>query len=289
MLGSRNRSGSLSTNHLDGKVAVITGAGSGFGRLLSERAASMGARVVCADVDAESLDATVDAIRANNGHATAQVTDVTDLTQVQRLQEHAVASYAGVDILVNNAGTMPLAFYSDHAAAYTAWSRCIDVNIKGVLHGMMAVHDHMIERGRGHIVNLSSIYSNFPVAGAGVYGATKAAVNFLSEAMRVESQGKIKVTVVKPTGVPGTNLSGGVINPEAVVGILGQHAMSYGATMQAYAQNALEPAATDPEQIDYVVLEPEYLVEQILHAINQPWGVVVGDITVRASGEGYVL
>ena len=68
----------------------------------------------------------------------------------------------------------------------------------------MAVHDVMIEQGRGHIVNLSSIYGNYPVSGAAVYGATKAAVNVLSESLRIESQGKIKVTNVRPTGVPAT-------------------------------------------------------------------------------------
>ena len=100
--------------------------------------------------------------------------------------------------MVNNAGVMPLAFYADHADAGAAWERCIDINIKGVLNGIVAVYDQMIAQGRGHIVNLSSIYGNFPVAGAGVYGASKAAVNFLSEALRVEAQGRIKVTVVKP-------------------------------------------------------------------------------------------
>ena len=85
----------------------------------------------------------------------------------------------------------------------------------------------MIAQGRGHIVNLSSIYGNFPVVGAGVYGATKAAVNFLSESLRMESRGKIKVTIVKPTGVPGTGLAGGIVNQAAIVGILGQNMPSY--------------------------------------------------------------
>ena len=63
---------------------------------------------------------------------------------------------------------MPLAFYADHAQASAAWNRCIDINIKGVLNGIIAVHDVMIAQGRGHIVNLSSIYGNFPVVGAAV-------------------------------------------------------------------------------------------------------------------------
>ncbi len=100
--------------------------------------------------------------------------------------------------MINNAGIMPLAFFSDHAEAHAAWLRCIDINIKGVLNGQVAAYDTMIEQGRGHIVNVSSIYGNFPVTGAAVYGATKAAVNFLSESLRVEArlQGTQGETVV---------------------------------------------------------------------------------------------
>jgi NADP-dependent 3-hydroxy acid dehydrogenase YdfG len=151
------------------------------------------------------------------------------------------------------------------------------------------VHDRMLAQGRGHVINLSSIYGNFPVVGAGVYGATKAAVNMLSEALRMESQGRIKVTIVKPTGVPATNLAGGIVNPAAVVGILGHNAASYGQKLQALAAGQLPAADTDPDSITYVALEAEHLADQIIHAIDQPWGVSIGDITVRASGDGYIL
>ena len=191
--------------------------------------------------------------------------------------------------MINNAGVMPLAFYADHAKAAEAWSRCIDINIKGVLNGIMAVHDQMIAQGRGHIINLSSIYGNFPVAGAGVYGATKAAVNFLSESLRVESQGKIKVTVIKPTGVPATGLGAGIINPAAPIGILGQNAASYMATMGALASAGPGAAEADPDNVAYAALTPDYIAEAVIHAINQPWGVSLGDITIRASGDGYIL
>jgi NADP-dependent 3-hydroxy acid dehydrogenase YdfG len=200
-----------------------------------------------------------------------------------------VEQFGRVDVMVNNAGVMPLAFYADHGEALGAWHRCIDINIKGVLNGTVAVYDQMIEQGRGHIVNLSSIYGNFPVVGAAVYGATKAAVNFLSEALRVESQGRIKVTIVKPTGVPGTNLGAAIINPEAIVGILGQNAAAYMQLAQADARGELSAVQTDPERIEYFALEPAYLADQIVYAINQPWGVSVGDITIRASGDGYIL
>ncbi len=209
---------------------------------------------------------------------------------MQALVQRAVDTYGGVDVFINNAGIMPLAFYADHADAASAWDRCIDINIKGVLNGIMAVYDQMISQGRGHVVNLSSIYSNFPVAGAGVYGASKAAVNVLSESLRVESQGRIKVTVVRPTGVPGTNLGAGVVNQEAIVGILGQNAADYGEKMFAIAEGSpANPKWVDDENIEYAALAPEHLAAQIVHAIDQPWGVTIGDITVRAAGEGYIL
>lgn len=276
-------------NHVAGKTIVVTGAASGFGRLVSRKAAALGARVVCGDLDAAGLEETRTAIAAAGGMVATRVTDVTRLADQQALAATALEHFGCVDVMVNNAGTMPLAFFADHERAVTAWERCIDVNIKGVLYGMLAVHDPMIAQGRGHIVNLSSIYGNFPVVGAGVYGATKAAVNMLSESLRMESQGRIKVTIVKPTGVPATRLAGGIINPAAIVGILGHNAASYGQKMEAMAAGQLPARDLDPDSITYVALDPEFLADQIIHAINQPWGVSIGDITVRAAGDGYIL
>jgi NADP-dependent 3-hydroxy acid dehydrogenase YdfG len=144
-------------------------------------------------------------------------------------------------------------------------------------------------QGRGHVINLSSIYGNFPVAGGGVYGATKAAVDFLSESLRQETQGKIKVTNVKPTGIPATGLGAGVINPMAVSGILGGNAAAYMERFAQAAEGKVPPELTDPEKIGYYALDPEYLADQIIYAINQPWGVSISEITVRASGDAYVI
>jgi NADP-dependent 3-hydroxy acid dehydrogenase YdfG len=138
------------------------------------------------------------------------------------------------------------------------------------------------------VINLSSIYGNFPVAGAGVYGATKAAVDFLSESLRVESRGRIKVTTIKPTGVPATGLGGGVINPEAVRGIFGQNAGDL-ERMEAWAALQLPEAELDPESPQYFALAPEYIADAIIHVIDQPWGVSLGSVTVRATGDGYIL
>jgi NADP-dependent 3-hydroxy acid dehydrogenase YdfG len=277
------------TNHVADKVIVITGAGSGFGRLVSEKTAALGAAVVGGDINAAALLETARAVETQGGRIATRVTDVTRYSDQEALIALALERFGRVDVMLNNAGTMPLAFYADHANAREAWERCIDINIKGVLYGMLAVHDTMIAQGRGHVINVSSIYGNYPVVGAGVYGATKAAVNVLSESLRMESQGRIKVTIVKPTGVPATGLSSGVVNPAAVVGILGHNMASYGAKMQALAAGQLPAADSDPDSITYVALAPEWLADQIVYAINQPWGVAIGDITVRASGDGYIL
>lgn len=277
------------TNHLADKVIVVTGAAGGFGRLVSQKAAARGARLVCADINEAELDATVQSIVSGNGSASGNVADVTDLDQMMGLSAYAIEKHGRIDVMVNNAGIMPLAFYADHKDAAAAWSRCIDINIKGVLNGITSVYDQMLAQGQGHVVNLSSIYGNFPVVGAGVYGATKAAVNFLSESLRVESHGKIKVTVVKPTGVPGTGLGAGVVNQEAVVGILGQNAATYGATMMNYMMGEASKEQSDPNNPQYCVLDPDHLADQVIYAMDQPWGVSIGDITVRATGDGYIL
>jgi NADP-dependent 3-hydroxy acid dehydrogenase YdfG len=277
------------SEHLQGKVVVITGAGSGFGRLVAERCADRGAKVVGADVDQTTLAQTFDAL-AEDGHEVRAVpTDVTDLAQVQALARAAVEAFGGIDVMVNNAGVMPLAFYADHEVAAAGWDRCIDVNLKGVLHGISAVYDQMVEQGRGHVVNVSSIYSNFPTAGAGVYAATKSAVNVLSEALRVEAQGKIKVSVVRPTGVPKTGLGGSVVNGAAVVGIFGQNAPTAIEGLMAYLGDQLEPEQTDPDSPRLWSLEPEHIADQVVYVMDQPWGVSISDITVRATGEEYVL
>jgi NADP-dependent 3-hydroxy acid dehydrogenase YdfG len=191
--------------------------------------------------------------------------------------------------MVNNAGTMPLAFWSDHEAAMDAWTRCIDINMKGIMHGIAAVHDQMIAQGRGQVVNVASIYGNFPVAGAGIYGATKAAVSFLAESLRVESRGKIKVTTVKPTGVPATGLSGTIINPAAAVGILGQNMPEFLEMSEQMAAGTFPADRLDPQNIDYASLAPEHIADAIVHVINQPWGVSIGDITVRGAGDHFIL
>jgi NADP-dependent 3-hydroxy acid dehydrogenase YdfG len=279
----------IGNGHLAGRVVVVTGAGGGFGRLIAEMAAARGAKVVLGDIDADAADAAAKALVEGGAEAEAVGVDVRNLGAVQALAAHAVERFGAIDVMVNNAGTMPLAFFADHAQAGEAWDRCIDINFKGVLHGICAVHDQMLEQGRGHVVNISSIYANAGTAGSGVYSATKAAVAVLSDSLRKESQGKIRVTVVRPTGVLGTGLSAGVVNPAATVGILGQNADRYMAKVMAYMGGPVEGPGGDIGSPEYWAIDPAVVAAEVIHAIDQPWGVTIGDITIRATGEDFIL
>ncbi len=276
------------SNHLQDKVVVVTGAGNGFGKLISEMTAAAGAKVVGADVDDAALTAVVKGIRERGHRAEALVTDVTDKDATDALAKFAVDTYGSLDVLVNNAGVMPLAFFSDHEKAWKAWHRAIDINLKGVLNGMVSAYDQMIAQGRGHIVNISSIYGNAGVVGSGVYSATKAAVNTLSDSLRAEAKGKIKVSTIRPTGVLGTNLAGTVINPEAGMGLVGYRSQQFQEKIGRLIAGELRPEDTDPDSIQHWMITPETLAAAVVHVIDQPWGIDISDITVRASGEDYV-
>lgn len=269
------------------RTIMITGAGGGFGRLVAQKASALGARIVATDIDEPGLAET--AAPLDDERTLSMPVDVTALAQMRAAAAAAVERFGSIDVMVNNAGVMPLAFFADHEAAAEAWTRCIDINFKGVVNGIAAVHDQMIAQGRGHVVNISSIYGNYPVAGAGVYGATKAAVNVLSESLRQESLGRIKVTTIRPTGVPGTGLGGGIVNPEAIDGILGAERDDFMATMGEVFGEQPPHELTETDSIGYFMLAPELLADQIIYAIDQPWGVSISDVTVRASGDRYVI
>lgn len=276
-------------SHLAERVIVLTGAASGFGRLISEMAAEKGASVVGGDINEEALNETFGAMRDKGLSVAWRVVDVANQDDMAALAALAVEQFGRIDVMINNAGIMPLAFFSDHKSASLAWDKAIDVNIKGVLHGTSAVYDQMIAQGQGHVVNISSTYSNAPTEGAGVYGATKTAVNMLSESLRIEAQGKIKVSIVRPTGVPTTGLAGSIVNPKATIGMVGHHLKEANTKMNQFFSNELPAEYSEPDKIGYFALDPEVVAETILYVIDQPWGVSISDITVRAAGEPYLL
>ena len=276
------------SQYLKDKVVIVTGAGSGFGKLISEKCAAGGAKVVGVDVNGESLNEVFEGIGAAGLEGTAHIADVTDMAQVKAAARHAVETFGAIDVLVNNAGVMPLAYFADHERAWERWHKAIDINIKGVVNGISAVYDQMIQQGRGQVVNISSIYGNGGIEGSGVYSATKAAVTALSDSLRVEAQGKIKVTTIKPTGVFGTNLASWVVNETAIMGLVGQKGLKFIENMGNLQNGSLRPEQMDVDSVAYWLITPDDLANAVVHVIDQPWGINLSDVTVRASGENYV-
>lgn len=276
------------SQYLKDKVILITGAGGGFGQLIAEKVAAQGAKVVGVDINEVGLKTVFDGIEAAGFQGTYAVADVTDMEQVVAAAQHAVATYGALDVLVNNAGVMPLAYFADHERAWQKWHKAIDINIKGVVNGISAVYDQMIEQGRGQVVNISSIFGNAGIDGSGVYSATKAAVTTISDSLRIEAKGKIKVTTVKPTGVTGTNLASWIVNENAILGLTGQRGGIFSENMGAATAGTLRPEQTDVDNIEYWLIKPDDLATAVVHVIDQPWGISISDITVRASGEDYL-
>ena len=280
------KSNYIQKNYVEGKVIIITGASSGFGKLTAKRAAEMGGKIVLAARSEEKLKETVAEIKAAGGEASYIVTDVAKKDDVFAMAKFAVDTSGRIDVLVNNAGTMPLAFFSEHEQALDKWEQCIDISIKGTIFGISAVYDQMIKQGQGQVINVSSIYANFPVAGAGVYQVAKMGVQYLAESLRSECQGKIKVTTIKPTGFMKTNLSSSVVDQMAMMpAVAGPLEI-----LSNWVEEApLRPDFHDINSMTYNDPDPQVLADNIIYAINQPWGVSIGDLTVRASGESFVI
>ncbi|RZL26652.1 MAG: SDR family oxidoreductase [Rhodococcus sp. (in: high G+C Gram-positive bacteria)] len=276
------------SQYLQDKVILITGAGGGFGQLIAEKVAAQGAKVVGVDINEAGLKAVFDGIAAAGFTGTYKVADVTDMDQVVAAAQHGISEFGALDVLVNNAGVMPLAYFADHERAWQKWHKAIDINIKGVVNGISAVYDQMIEQGRGQVVNISSIFGNAGIDGSGVYSATKAAVTTISDSLRIEAKGKIKVTTVKPTGVTGTNLASWIVNEKAILGLTGQRAGIYMENVGHLTEGTMRPEQKDVDSIEYWLIKPDDLADAVVHVIDQPWGISISDVTVRASGEDYL-
>ncbi len=241
-------------SNIQEKVIVITGASSGIGEATAKRLASQGARVILGARREDRLQALIDEIRKNGGTADYRATDVRKLEDLQALVELALERHGQVDVIVNNAGVMPL---SPVEALHTdEWDQMLDINVKGVLHGISAVLPAMKRQGRGQIINVSSVGGTKAVATGAVYCATKAAVNMISEGLRAEVGNAIKVTVVSP-GVTASELGHDITDS-------GTREL-----MDAFRADAI-PA--------------DSIARAIAYAIDQPEGVEVSELTVRPTG-----
>jgi len=186
---------------LRGKVAVVTGAARGLGRVVALRLARDGASVVVADISADGVEDTARAIKAAGGSAVAVPTDVSDPDQATALMDRAVSAFGRLDVLVNAAGVVhvdPLLDYPPQA-----WDRVLNVNVKGLFYCLQAAARVMKERGGGKIINVTSPASRQPVPFAVAYAASKAAVDSITRSAAAElARHGITVNCVAPGRMP---------------------------------------------------------------------------------------
>ncbi|MGW4337846.1 acetoin reductase [Rhodococcus koreensis] len=190
---------------IEGKVALITGAGQGIGRAIALRLASDGADISLVDVNADRINAVADEVRAAGSKAISLVADVTDRDQVRSAVDRTERELGGFDIIVNNAGIAQVDPIAD--ATPEDVSRILAVNVEGVLWGIQAGAAKFRARGHGgKIVNASSIAGHEGFAMLGVYSATKFAVRALTQAAAKEyASDGITVNAYCP-GVVGTDM-----------------------------------------------------------------------------------
>ena len=239
------------------KVILITGASSGIGEATARHLAAAGHRVVLGARRTERLVQLAADIRAAGGAADVVRLDVTSLDSMQDFVAFALERHAQVDVLVNNAGVMPLSKLD--ALEIDEWNQMIDVNIRGVLHGIAATLPHMQARRSGQVINIASIGAYAVSPTAAVYCATKFAVAAITEGLRQEVGGDIRVTLVSP-GVVESELAESISDPLARE------------TMREFRKGAIKPQA---------------IARAIGFAIDQPADVDVSELIVRPTASLY--
>lgn len=236
----------------DNKVILVTGASSGIGEATARRLVGQGHRVMLGARRVDRLQALAAELQRTGGQVACRALDVTDAADFQAFADHAVAAFGPVDVLVNNAGVMPLSPLG--AGRLAEWNHMIDVNIRGVLHGIAAVLPAMEARGQGHIINVASIGAHVVVPTGAVYCATKYAVWAITEGLRQESS-VVRATTISP----------GVVDTE-----LADHISDAGAreAMASFRR---------------IALKADVIAAAIAYAVDQPREVDVNEIIVRPS------
>ncbi len=237
------------------KIIAITGASSGIGEASARLLAQSGATVFLGARRVERLERIVADIRAAGGNAYAAALDVTSRESMNAFIAQAVQRAGRIDVLVNNAGIMLLGPLDETGP--DEWDRMVDVNIKGVLHGIGAVLPVMRAQGRGHVVNIASIAGHRVRAGATVYCPTKHAVRALSEGFRQEAGPFLRSTLISP-GVVQTEL------PEHIT-----HAQW----------------ASDSKTAYEIAIGADVIARAIAYAIEQPEEVDVNEIVIRPTAQ----
>ena len=202
---------------LVGKIALITGASSGIGEATAVALAEQGAAVAIAARRLDRLEALKGKLEADGATVLTLELDVTDEAACSAAVDRTVAELGGLDIVVNNAGVMLLG--PIEGADTEDWRRMIDTNVYGLMYLTHAAVPHLLTRGGGDIVQVSSVAGRVARAGSGVYNATKFAVNAFSESLRQELTTRgVRVTMVEP-GAVATELQSHITHADTKAGI----------------------------------------------------------------------
>jgi NADP-dependent 3-hydroxy acid dehydrogenase YdfG len=237
------------TENIEGKIIVITGASSGLGEATARHLAAAGANIVLGARRIARLEALATELGLPGGSAVE--TDVTEPDQVKALVDRAIALHGRIDVIINNAGLMPHSPLE--RGRIDDWNRMIDVNIKGVLHGIAAALPHMKAQKSGHIINVSSVAGHKVRPGSAVYAATKAAVRMLSEGLRQEVKPyNIRTTIISPGAVQ-SELPDSVIEADIAAGV------------RDFYDNVAIPADSFARVVAFAMSQPEEVdVNEIL-------------------------
>ncbi|MGW2418146.1 SDR family oxidoreductase [Streptomyces sp. NPDC001709] len=241
----------MSYENLSGRTAVVTGAASGIGEALALRLAAEGARVALLARRADRLQALVEKIRADGGEALAVAADVTDDASVAAARDLVHETFGAVDLVVNNAGVMLPNPVAD--GRLDEWQRMLDTNVTGVLRVIRAFRaDLVAAAGEGRaadLVNVSSIGAHIAFPNYAVYGATKAAVTYLSQSLRTEfGPLDVRVTNIEP-GLTETELKDHVDSAE-LSGQLDGMVEAIGALSAAEVADVVAYATSRPRHVN---------------------------------------
>ena len=231
------------------KVVVITGASSGIGQATALRLGSEGYRVVLAARRTDRLEDTAARITADGGTAVARAVDVTDRDDVKALVDGVITEFGSMDVFVNNAGVMPLSRLD--ALLVDEWNQMIDVNVRGLLHGIAAALPQFTTQQRGHVVTVASVGAHEVVPTSAVYSGTKFAAWAITEGLRLESPPWLRVTTISP-GVVESELAGSISDPVARD------------AMVSYRRNAIKPEAIGAAVAYAVGTTPDVDVNEII-------------------------
>ena len=223
---------------LEGKIALVTGAGAGIGRAMAETFAREGAVVAVADLDGKAAQEVADAIVKANGAASAYEADVTDTPQIKALMETIGARHGRLDVLVNNAGVGERSDFRH--LSDEAWDRVWKVNLDGTVRCAREAFDLLKASGNASVINLSSVMATKHTRQMAVYSATKGAVSALTRSLAVEyAPYGIRVNALAPGYVETALIGRYLQNPIIAKALLTQTPLRRFGTPQDIANAAL--------------------------------------------------